>query len=227
MQTNGWVKLHRKLLETSFYKHSPTVHLFIHLLISANKQEQEFLFNKKIIKIEAGQLVTGRKILSEKTGISTQSIRTALVNLKVTNTITIKTTTKFSIITVLNWNEYQEVTNKLTNQQPTTNQQLTTNKNIENIEKDINNADTPSELETIIKEIDKSQHIKTEHQFLGLELHAQLNAPPDKKGEIIRIVRDYPRNKVDQARSFAVDYSGAAPKWKMFFWKLNILMKNK
>lgn len=124
----------------------------------------------------------------------------------------------------------EKVTSKVTDKRRTSDGQVTTNK-IEKIEKTEKNIymqqDTSSELKRIIEDIDKSQHIRTEHQYLGLELHAQLKAPQDKKGELIRIVRDYPRNKVDQARSFAADYSGTAPKWKMFFWKLNILMKNK
>jgi DNA replication protein DnaD len=112
--------------------------LFLHLLINANHQKSRFLWNRKVIEIEAGQLVTGRKQLSEQTGISSQSVRTALVNLKSTNTITITSTTKYSVITILNWTSYQELTNKTTIKQPTTNQQLTTNKNDKNEEKDKN-----------------------------------------------------------------------------------------
>ena len=58
--------------------------------------------------------------------MSEQSIRTSIEHLKSTNEITIKSTNKFSIITIENWGKYQlndEDINQQTNQQ--SNQQLT------------------------------------------------------------------------------------------------------
>jgi hypothetical protein len=130
----GWIKMHRKILNWEWYRCSETVHLFFHLLLRANHK----LGSWKGIEIKEGQLVTGRKQLSEDLGISEQSIRTSLKRLKSTNEITIKPTNKFSIITICNYSTYQDSkkeTNQqnddqLTNGQPTTNQQSTTNKNV-------------------------------------------------------------------------------------------------
>lgn len=84
--------------------------------------------------IERGQVITGRLTLSNETGISEQSIRTCLKRLESTGEIMQKSTNKFTIITVCNYDNYQQdepATNQqLTNNQPATNQQLTTNKNI-------------------------------------------------------------------------------------------------
>jgi uncharacterized phage protein (TIGR02220 family) len=96
--------------------------------LKANIKEHSF----ENITVKRGQLVTSRKSLSESLGISEQSIRTSLKRLKSTNEITIETTRKYSIITVLNYNKYQDVTNTLTNNQPTANQQLTTIKECKN-----------------------------------------------------------------------------------------------
>lgn len=144
MENLGWVKFHRKLKEASFYKRSIVVHLFVHLLLSANQQKRAFYWNGKEIQIEAGQLITGRDELSKQTGITPQSIRTALTILKSTSTITIKSTNRFSLISIPKWQEYQihltsKTTSRLTNNQPTTNQQLTTNNNDKNIKNDKNN----------------------------------------------------------------------------------------
>jgi DNA replication protein DnaD len=138
---NGWIKIHRKIINTSwYYKRSTVVHLFIHLLIKANHKDKKIFWNGKEIIIKRGELLTGLKKLSEETGISIQSIRTALNILKSTNTITIKSTNKFSIIQIVNYNQYQseeekltsKSTSTLTNNQQTTNKQLTTNKNNKN-----------------------------------------------------------------------------------------------
>ena len=140
IENKGWIKIHRKIMETSWYKRSTVVHLFIHLLIKANHQENKFFWNGKEITIKRGEFITGLNKLSEETGISIQSIRTALTILKSTNTITIKSTNKFSIIQIVNYDQYQseeekltsKLTSKVTNNQQTTNKQLTTNKNDKN-----------------------------------------------------------------------------------------------
>ena len=139
--SEGWVKLHRKLIKWEWYKDSNMLHLFIHLLISANHKPGKW----RGINIKRGQLITGRKSLSEQTGLSLQTIRTCLNRLKSTTEITIKSTNKYSVITICNYDDYQIKENdnnhltsqQLTNNQPTTNQQLTTNKN-EKKEKNVN-----------------------------------------------------------------------------------------
>lgn len=99
----GWIKIHRKLATWGWYKAPNMVHLFVHLLLHANYHESEFFGHK----IERGQVVIGLHSLVEQTGISFQSLRTCLERLKSTNEITIKTTSRFSIVTICNYEEYQ------------------------------------------------------------------------------------------------------------------------
>lgn len=137
----GWIKLHRKLTTWEWYTDSKMVHLFLHLLLTANHKDGKF----QGIDIKKGQVITGRHKLSASTGLSEQNIRTCLSKLEVTNEITIQTTNKNSLITIINYDFYQcevektnqvtsKSTNQLTNNQPTTNQQLTTNNNDKNEE---------------------------------------------------------------------------------------------
>lgn len=131
---SGWVKLHRKIEDWEWYQDSKMVHLFVHMLLKANHDKKCW----KGIEVLPGQFISGRLKLSEETGISEQTIRTCIKRLKSTSELTIKTTNKYSVFTLKNWNFYQsenELTSKLTNNQPTTNQQLTTNKNDKNEKK--------------------------------------------------------------------------------------------
>lgn len=132
MSNLGWVKIHRKILDNPIAKKPSWAWLWIFLLLNANHEDKRFIFNNRDILVKRGELITGRKQLSKKSGVTQQSIRSALEYLKSTNQITIKPTNKFSIITILNYETYQEVTSKLTNQQPASNQQATTNKNDKN-----------------------------------------------------------------------------------------------
>lgn len=99
----GWIKLHRKITKWDWYTNANTFRLFVHLLITANSKKDDW----KGIVINRGECITGRKILSDELLISEQEIRTSLQHLKATNEITIKSTNKYSIITVCNYEEYQ------------------------------------------------------------------------------------------------------------------------
>lgn len=130
MESKGWIKLFRKFREWEWYQDSNTKDLFLEILLTANTVDKKW----HGIEIKRGQLLTSRIKLSNILGISEQSVRTSLTKLKSTNEITIKSTNRYTLITVNKFNDYQQLTNKLTNNQPTTNQQLTTTKNIKNKE---------------------------------------------------------------------------------------------
>lgn len=123
----GWIKLHRKFLSWEWYNKSEMVHLFLHLILSANHEEK----NWQGVTIKRGQLITGLNSLNQQTNISYQKLRTCLSKLKKTGELTIKSTNKYSIITICNYDSYQlseNTTNKQTNKQLTINQQSTNNK---------------------------------------------------------------------------------------------------
>jgi len=127
-------------MKWEWYHDSQMVHLFLHMLIRANHEPKKW----RGTLIQRGQFVSGRKALSVETGISEQSIRTCISKLKSTNELTTKSTNKFTLYTIVNWDTYQingDGTNQPTNQQPpnnqpTTNQQLTTNKKYKNYKND-------------------------------------------------------------------------------------------
>lgn len=101
--SNGFVKLHRKMTEWGWYSDSNTFRVFMHLLLTAQYKDTEWLG----YKIKAGQAIAGRKRLAEELGITEHQVRVALDHLKMTNEVAIKTTNKFSIVTIVNWEKYQ------------------------------------------------------------------------------------------------------------------------
>jgi len=117
----GWVKIHRKIMDYEWYKDTKTTMLLVHLILKANHKETQY--RTEIIK--RGQVYTGRKQLAYETGLSEQNIRTSLNHLKSTNILTIKSTKQYSVITLNNYDKYQtanqQPNQQLTNNQPTTN----------------------------------------------------------------------------------------------------------
>lgn len=129
----GYIKIFRQFLNWSWYEKSEMVHLFLHFLLNANHRDKSW----QGIIIKRGQFVTGLITLKKETGLSVQTIRTCIERLKSTGEITSKSTNKFRIITIVNWEKYQK------NQQPkkqssqqTTNNQLTTTKKYKNEEEE-------------------------------------------------------------------------------------------
>lgn len=128
---SGWIKLHRDLVEWEWHNKPEMVALWVFLLLKANHQAQKW----HGVNVDRGQVLTGLHRLNEQTGISIQTIRTCLNRLKSTGEITIKSTSRFSLITINKYDTYQieetqsnKRTNKQTNKQLTNDQQTTNNK---------------------------------------------------------------------------------------------------
>lgn len=103
----GWVKIHRKLSDKGWYRKSEYVHLWIHLLIKANHRDREFWFDGKNIKVKRGQMITGRKILSQETGISESNIQRILKFFENEHQIEQRTSNRNRLISILYYDEYQ------------------------------------------------------------------------------------------------------------------------
>lgn len=134
---NTFIKLYRSIDSWGWRTNPNTLSVFLYCLTHARHTPGEYCG----VKLQPGQLITGRDAISRGTGVSTQSVRTALKNLQKTGELTIKSTNQFSIVTVVNWAKYQtpdttsnqQPNQQLTNIQPAANQQLTTNKNVKNV----------------------------------------------------------------------------------------------
>lgn len=136
----GWIKVHRKLVDWEWYNDINVKVVFLHLLLTANHKEKQW----KGQTILRGQKLTSIEHLADDVGLTFQQTRTALKKLKSTHEITIKTTNKNTLITIEKFNNYQfeidednkqnnkQFNNLITNNQQTNNKQITTNKNEKN-----------------------------------------------------------------------------------------------
>ena len=130
-----FIKLNRSILDWEWYSDHNVKDVFLHLLLTANYEASSY----RGIEVERGQCVVTVAELERTLKLSTQQIRTALSKLKSTNEITIKSYTKFQVITIVSYDKYQgSSTNKSTDEQQTNNKQITNKqqhqKNIRNKE---------------------------------------------------------------------------------------------
>ncbi len=113
---------------------------------------------KQIVRIESGQFPTGRfdlhemynKGLKKKDQVSEYTVWRWLLTLEKGGFVSINSSTKFSIVTIVNWDIYQSDEHlneqQVSNKRATSEQQVSTNKNVKNV----NNDKNDSQLETAV-----------------------------------------------------------------------------
>lgn len=99
-----WIKLYRKFEEWEWYTDVSATKLFIHFLIKANFKDQNWRGN--IIK--RGQRLTSVSHLSKETGLTKKQVRTALNKLEKTGEVGKQATSRNTLITVINYEQYQQ-----------------------------------------------------------------------------------------------------------------------
>lgn len=100
---NGYIKLHRKMMDWCWYSDNNTRSVFIHILLLAAYKPKKY----RDMDLMPGQTVISVRSLAEDIGLSVRNVRTALKNLQTTHELTIKTTHRYTVVTVENWGLYQ------------------------------------------------------------------------------------------------------------------------
>lgn len=121
---SGWIKIHRKILDSLVFQDDKYFRVFMYILLKVNHADAEILFLGKKMTVKRGQFLTGRKSLSEAIKMSQTTLERVLKFLEDERMIGQQKTNKFRVISVCNYDQYQEVDNKRT----TDGQQMDTNK---------------------------------------------------------------------------------------------------
>jgi hypothetical protein len=99
----GYVRLHRRLLEWEWFGDSTTVHVLMFILLRANWQKKVWQGHV----IEPGQLITSRLSIADSCGLTEKQVRGALDKLKGAGVITTDRAGLGQRISLQNWAEYQ------------------------------------------------------------------------------------------------------------------------
>lgn len=141
---NGYIKLHRKIMEWEWYDDEVTFRLFVHLLLHANHNPNRW----RGIDIDRGQVLTSTMHLADELNLSRKRVRTGMNHLISTGEVATKTTNKYTLVTILKWHVYQldeceaghqnglRTGNQQASDGPATGQQRATNKKEKKEEKE-------------------------------------------------------------------------------------------
>jgi uncharacterized phage protein (TIGR02220 family) len=170
--TKGWVKIHRAIKDDWIWQDKPFSRgqAWIDLILMANYNENKSFIDGKLINVERGQLITSTRKLSEKWSWSRTKIIYFLTLLESDKKIIVKSDTKKTAITIINYGLYQdkettEMTQK-SHRNDTDVTQKNTNKNIKNVKKEKNNIYTAQ-----AKEILDYLNLKTGKNFKPVQSH--------------------------------------------------------
>lgn len=140
----GWICLHRKLIDNPIISKSKYLAVWIYLLLSVNGQENSFIWNNKKVTLKRGQGIVSQLEMSKVLKINISTINRILKYFENENQIGKQTTTKYTLITILNWYMYQD--NGKWNRKQTKNKLKTNEKQT----KTINNKDNKDNKDNII-----------------------------------------------------------------------------
>ena len=188
---NGWIKLHRKLLDNPI-SHKPLWGwLWVVLLLKANHEDKEIIWNGKSRVMESGTFITGRKVLSVESGLSETTIERVLDYLTESGQIGQQKTNKFRLITITKWKEYQIVGQQKDNKKTTDGQQKDTDKNTKNVKNDKNNT------KSIAQSSFGNQDINVLSEYLQTHIGGSLDGSVKENRQyanllINRFKKDYP-----------------------------------
>lgn len=159
----GWIKIHRKILENPIIcKDSDYLAVWIYLLLNATHKEIPALFKGKKIILQKGQLITGRKSMSNQLKISESKIYRIINDFKSEQQIEQQTSNQNSLISILNWDKYQQIEQQneqqMNNERTTNEQRVNTNKNDKNVKNDKNNVKEKNTKRKTFEDIFSENH---------------------------------------------------------------------
>ena len=139
----GWIKLHRKLLENPIFQNEKLLKVFVWCLLKASHTEHAELVGLQKVSLRPGQFVYGRHKAAEELKIKESTLYKYMMWLKNEEILNIQSNNKFSVVTVVNWDLYQidepKSNSKNSSKVTTKEQQRNTNKNDKNDKNNINN----------------------------------------------------------------------------------------
>ncbi|MFC0360475.1 hypothetical protein [Enterococcus canintestini] len=233
----GWLKLHRQLLEKPIWFESTPEQkvILLTLLTMANYEEKEWEWRGVPYKTKPGQMITSLPNIAEKAGkgVSIQNVRTALKRFEKYEFLTDESTKQNRLITIINWGFYQSSENdsnsqtnsQLTVDQQTPNSQLTANKNIKNIKNDKNVKNKTLSSQTRKERIydpDSNYYQLAERLFKQICQNQEIKQPNlNRWADDIRKMIEIDKRTEDQV-SQMINWSQADS-----FWAANILSAKK
>ncbi|WP_203663479.1 replication protein [Lacticaseibacillus sp. 53-4] len=140
MADGGWIKVYRKIRQSFVWTDANQLKLWLLILMKASHDGNRFLFNGQQVDVSSGQFVTGRDAIASEFNAGAKPVQRVsgrqlwrwIKLFEKEQMLSIKSNTKYSVITVISWGEYQEDDQRLSITSPSSVHQVSTIKNAKN-----------------------------------------------------------------------------------------------
>jgi len=105
----GWIKLHRKILNSRVAQDNEEFLAWIKLLLMATHTELRFTSKGDLVILQPGELITSERQLRTTWGVSRRKVRKFLETWEKDEMIEVKKSPKGTWIKILKWQEYQGI----------------------------------------------------------------------------------------------------------------------
>ena len=110
---NGWICLHRKIIDSMVFQNEGLLKLWIWCLAKANHETAwvPFVTGRSVssVKVKPGQFIFGRKSAAKELMMDESTIYKRMKLLEKHKNLTIESNTHYSIISIINWDTYQNI----------------------------------------------------------------------------------------------------------------------
>lgn len=213
-----YIKVYYSLLDWEWYAEPNTFRVFLHLLLTANRKDKPYRGDV----IKRGEVLASAEYIANKTGLSIQSVKTALKNLLKTREITKRKIGKTNVYSIVSYSRWQganhEITHKLTANQPSVNRDLTTLRDCNNEENVImkeceRNTHARGKLKNVYISDKEYEQLRKEYSFAD-EIIDELSAkiatgdPKYKSGHIGHLyvfARNFSKRKTSENTSYDIE----------------------
>jgi hypothetical protein len=111
----GYIKVYRKMMNSAIWQDPDMFRLWMYCLMKASHKEHSVIVEKQEVKLQIGEFVTGRFRLHQEfnSGIPPRkqvkdtTLWSWLKKLEQMGNIDIKSYNKYSVVSIVNWSEYQ------------------------------------------------------------------------------------------------------------------------
>lgn len=218
----GWIKYHRKITESVVWTDPNMLKLWsLCLLKASHKDQPNYSLGGQPIPLKAGDFITGRDSLSEefnrgvqkRNRVSAITLWRFLKKFEKFEMLNIKTTNRYSVVSIKNWDVYQSDEQQMNNNRTTDEQQMNTNKNVKNNKNDKEIKDSPSKRKKRVYENDSIYYQLAERLFKQICQNQEIKEPNlNRWSDDIRKMIEIDKRTEDQV-SRMIDWATTESFW--------------
>lgn len=108
-EQKGWIKIHKKIIDSAVWSDPLRLKAWIHILVSANYEDKDWFTNGRLVRVQRGQYITSIRKLKEAWGCSERTVRRILEQFEELGMIEVQTPLKrYTLLTVVKYSDFQD-----------------------------------------------------------------------------------------------------------------------